>query len=59
MFIGLSALSAQIGLSKKQIYRLIDEGSIPYIRSKGKFFFNPEQVVEALNHLAAESIRTE
>ncbi len=55
MFISINKLAKITGLSVKQLYRLTHEGTIPYIRSERKFFYNPDKVIEALNERAAES----
>lgn len=54
MFLSINKLAEITGLSRKHIYRLTHEGTIPYIRSEGKFFYNPDKVIEALNERAAE-----
>ena len=54
MFIGIHKLAETTGLTVKHLYRLTHEGTIPYIRSEGKFFYNPDKVIEALNERAAK-----
>lgn len=41
-------LSAQLGISRSSVYRLVEDGEIPHYRVGGQLRFDVDQVLDAL-----------